>query len=140
MRASDAASVVRKVRRPNAWMNFVPQAESSVEQLPNICSLLADAAQAAIASALSCSCDAFSSWTSSAFASMAKPRLVGSLNTVAIGAAFDVSLKIARMLAANCGPVSRHSLRGPGALLVHGKGSDSACLGGVTVGPPPVPA
>src|SRR6185436_9219459 len=71
---------------------------------------------------------------------MAKPRLVGSLNTVAIGAAFDVSLKIARMLAANCGPVSRHSLRGPGALLVHGKGSDSACLGGVTVGPPPVPA
>src|SRR5262245_47720400 len=140
MRASDAASVVRKARRPKPWMNFVPQVESSVEQLPNIVSLLADAAQAAIASALSCSCEAFSSCTSNACASMANPRLVGSLNTVAIGAAFAVSLKMARMLAVNWGPVSRQSLRGPGALLVQASGVASAFFGGVTTGPPPVPA
>src|SRR6185503_12182308 len=71
---------------------------------------------------------------------MANPRLVGSLNTVAIGAAFAVSLKMARMLAVNWGPVSRHSLRGPGALLVQGSGVASAFFGGVTSGPPPVPA
>src|SRR6478609_2447631 len=115
-RVSDAASVVRNARRPKAWMNFVPHVESSVEQLPNIWSLFADEAQAATASALSCSCDAFSSCTSSALASIAKPRFVGSLNTVAIGAALDVSLKIVRMLAVNSGPLRRHSLRGPGAL------------------------
>jgi hypothetical protein len=62
------------------------------------------------------------------------------LNTVAIGAAFAVSLKMARMLAVNWGPVSRHSLRGPGALLVQASGVASAFLGGVTSGPPPVPA
>src|SRR4029079_14449128 len=75
-RVSDAASVVRNARRPKAWMNFVPHVESSVEQLPNIWSLFADDAQAATASALSCSCDAFSSCTSSALASIAKPRFV----------------------------------------------------------------
>src|SRR5678809_1165521 len=118
-RASDDASVVRKARRPNACTNFVPHVESSVEQLPNICSLFDDDAHAAIASALSCSCEAFSSCTSSALASIENPRLVGSLNTVAIGAALAVSLKMLRMLAANSGALSRHSLRGPGALLVH---------------------
>src|SRR5262245_16008628 len=139
-RASDAASVVRKARRPNAWTNFAPQVASSVEQLPNIISLFAEAAQAATASALSCSCEAFSSCTSRALASIENPRLVGSLNTVAIGAAAAVSLKMARMLAANAGPLRRQSLRGPGALLVHAIGGVRACLGGVTVGPvPPVP-
>jgi hypothetical protein len=50
-----------------------------------------------------------------------------------------VSLKIARMLAVNSGPLRRHSLRGPGTLLVHLAGGVSACFGGVTVDPPPVP-
>ena len=118
----------------------MPQAASSVEQLPNIVSLLAEAAQAAIASALSCSCEAFSSCTSSALASIENPRLLGSLNTVAIGAAAAVSLKMARMLAVSAGALRRQSLRGPGALLLHAIGGVSACLGGVTVGPaPPVP-
>src|ERR1041384_250249 len=100
-RASDAARVVRKARRPNAWTNLAPQAASRVEQFPNIVSLFEEEAQAAIASALSCSWEAFSSWTSRALASIENPRLLGSLNTVAIGAAAAVSLKIARMLAAN---------------------------------------
>ena len=95
----------------------------------NIVSLFADAAQAAIASALSCSCEAFSSWTSSALASIENPRLVGSLNTVATGAALAVSLKMPRMLAANSGPLSRQSLRGPGALLVHSVGRRQRLLG-----------
>src|SRR5436190_7641150 len=101
MRESDAASVARNARRPNPWMNLVPQVESLVVQVANSDSLLALAAQAAIASALSCNWDAFSPWTSKAFASIEKPRLVGSLNTVATGAAPAVSLKIARMLAVN---------------------------------------
>src|SRR5262245_23781961 len=141
MRGSDVASVCRNARRPNPRMKVVPQVLSLVVQLAKIDSLLADAAQAAIASALSCSWDAFSSCTSRACASIAKPRLIGSWNTVPTGAAPVVSLKMARMLDANCGPVSRHSLRGPGVpAVVHAIGSVIACFGGVTSGPPPVPA
>src|SRR5450432_4044955 len=46
------------------------------------------------------------------------------------------------MLAENSGPLSRHSLRGPGALLVQGSGALSTLGGATTVGPPstPVPA
>ena len=91
-------------------------------QLANCASLPAEAAQAAIASALSSSCEAFRSCTSSALASTEKPSTVGSLNTVATGAASAVSPKMVWMLAANSGAVSRQSLRGPGALLVHGSG------------------
>ena len=101
MRGSEAASVARKARRPKPRMKVVPQVVSLVVQVANSDSLFAVAAQAAIASALSCSWDAFSSCTSRALASIAKPRLDGSLNTVATGAAAVVSLKMARMLAAN---------------------------------------
>src|ERR1700722_1181901 len=39
------------------------------------------------------------------------------------------------MLAANSGPLSRQSLRGPGALLVQGSGALSVLGGAITVGP-----
>src|SRR5215831_19701059 len=114
MRASLEASVVRNAALPNAWMKDVAQLDAGAPevleaQLANWASLPADAAQAAIASALSSSCEAFRSCTSSELASTEKPSVVGSLNTVATGAALAVSPKIEWMLAANSGAESRQS-------------------------------
>ena len=99
MRASLLASVVRNAARPNAWMNEVAHEEAGAPvdvaaQLANCASLPADAAQAAIASALSSSCEAFRSCTRRALASTENPSTAGSLNTVATGAALAVSPKI----------------------------------------------
>src|SRR5947208_12772316 len=111
-------------------MNEVAQLEAGAPlvddaELAKEASLFDEAAQAAIASALSSSCEAFSPWTSSEFASTENPSTDGSLKTVEIGAALDVSPKMLRMLAANSDAVSRQSLRGPGALLVHALGAAS---------------
>ena len=63
-RASLVASVVRKATRPNAWMNEVAQVDAGAvvvaAQEANCASLPAVAAQAATASALSSSWEAFS--------------------------------------------------------------------------------
>src|SRR5262249_5188850 len=99
MRESLEESVVRKAALPNAVMNEVAQLDAGAPevldaQLANDDSLPAEAAQAAIASALSSSCEAFRSCTSSELASTENPSVAGSLNTVATGAAFEVSLKM----------------------------------------------
>src|SRR5580704_6141518 len=91
-RASPLASVVRNATRPNAWMNEVAQLDAGAPvevaaQEANCASLPADAAQAAIASALSSSWEALRSWTSRLLASIEKPSTAVSLNTVATGAA-----------------------------------------------------
>src|SRR5438477_10228597 len=104
MRESLEASVVRKAALPKAWMKDVAQLdwgepEVLEAQLANCDSLPAEAAQAAIASALSSSCEAFRSCTSSELASTENPSVAGSLNTVASGAALEVSPKMERMLA-----------------------------------------
>lgn len=98
-RASPVASVVRKATRPKAWMNEVAQLDAGAPvdveaQLANCASLPADAAQAAIASALSSSCEALRSCTSRLLASIEKPSTDVSLKTVATGAAFAVSPKM----------------------------------------------
>src|ERR1022692_1778057 len=135
MRGSLAASAVRNIRRPRPWMKVVPQAVVWAVQVAKIDSLLFAAAQAAIASALSSSCEALSPCTRSEFASIENPSVVGSLNTVPTGAAPVGSLKMLWMLAANSGPLSRHSLRGPGALLVQGSGGLSTLGCCLTIGP-----
>src|SRR5579864_4210026 len=142
MRGSLAASVVRNAIRPNAWMKEVAHVELGaplvcVAQLANADNLFAVPAHAAIASALSSSCEAFRSWTRSALASIEKPSTDGSLKTVGIGAAFAVSLKMLRMLAAYSAADRRQSFRGPGAPLVHGLGAANA-VGSVSVVDPPV--
>src|SRR3954447_9030115 len=104
-RESELASLVRKALLPNAVTNFPAQVASRVEQLPNAVSrLIDDAAQDATASALSMSCEAFSSCTSSVLASTLKPRVTGSLNTAATGAALAVSLNSVRIEAVNSAP------------------------------------
>src|SRR6185312_5294565 len=144
MRESFEASVVRKAAMPNAWMNEVAQLDCGAPlvdeaQLAKVASLFDEAAQAATASALSSSCEAFSPWTSSELASTENPSTEGSAKTVVMGAAFDVSPKMLWMLLVNSDAVRRQSLRGPGALLVHGLG-DASALGNVSVVPllPPV--
>src|SRR5450432_1055623 len=116
-------------------MKVVPQAVVWSVQVAKSDSLLFAAAQAAIASALSSSCEALRPCTKSVFASIEKPSVVGSLNTVPTGAALAGSLKMLWMLAANSGPLSRHSLRGPGALLVQGSGGLSTLGCCLTIGP-----
>src|ERR1700690_579934 len=93
------------------------QVASAVVQEAKADSLPLVAAQLAIASALSMSCDAFSPWTSRALASSENPSAVGSLNTVATGAVW--SSKMLRMLAANSVALRRRIRRGPGVPLWH---------------------
>src|SRR4051812_45367553 len=76
---------------------------------------------------------------SRALASTEKPRITGSLNTVAMGAAWDVSLNKVRIVAANSAAVRRRSMRGPGTLLVHDFSLGRASGGVMIAGPPPVP-
>jgi len=94
--------------------NSAPQLASKVVQLANSDSLLLAVAHDAIASALSSSCDAVRPCTSRALASMEKPRLAGSANTVATGATPLVSWKRLRIVASNWGADRRQILRGPG--------------------------
>src|SRR5665213_580112 len=120
-------------------MNCVAQVDVGAvvvaAQLANWASWPAEAAQAATASALSSNWEALRPWTSREFASIEKPRAVGSLNTVATGALPAASLKMLWMLAVNSGALRRQTLRGPGALLVQGSGGLSALGGAMTVGP-----
>jgi hypothetical protein len=58
---------------------------------------------------------------------------------VEMGAAFDVSVKMLRMLAVSSAAVRRQSLRGPGALLVHLSGAARVVASARDAPLPPVP-